>query len=283
MDNKIFDLEEEYFKKKNKEAYEALKDRKFAEVKEILKEPLEKIEPKLNEKKLLCPQNVFEAAIFLNFLEPKAVQDDFATVNYYDFYLMMAATEYNLENYEESRKFYDMALKLNPASCVARLQLLEIDKIEKKFDNYANDIKELFDYAYRRADIAKAYRNMGYYLYEIKDYENAIVSYFLSNIYELTELSMKEAKHIAKVAGINLDSKQWLSEESMAGFYDTYKVPLLPSENLIRLSGVMAEDAYSKGALNNAFFLYAILYDLTLDEDVANRIREITVMLSNKS
>lgn len=279
MENKVINLEEEYFKKKNKEAYEMLKNREFLKTKEILKEPIEKIDVKLSECKKYCPQNVFEAAIYLNFLEPKAKQEDFWKVNYYDFYLMMAASEYNLENYEESRKFYNKALAVNPASSVARLQLLEMDKLEKRFENFTDDIKAIFDYAYRRADIAKAYRNMGYYLYEIEDYENAIVAYFLSNVYEATELSMKEVKHIGEIANIDLNSKQWLSEELMGSFYDKYKIPLLPSSNLIKLARIMAEDAYSKNALKHALFLYKVVYEMTLEEEVLNKIQELTKMV----
>ena len=67
MENNIVNLEEEYFKKKNQEAYQKLVNREFKEAKEILKEPIEKIEISVKEQ-VYCPQNVFEAGIFLNFL-----------------------------------------------------------------------------------------------------------------------------------------------------------------------------------------------------------------------
>lgn len=275
MENNIVDIENEYFKKKNKEAYELLINKEFEKVVDILKEPIEKINKKLEEDKKYCPQNIFEATIFMNFLQPKLKQEDFAKINYYDFYLMNAAANYNLENFEESRKSYEKAIELNPASAIAKLQVLEMDKKEKRFDCFIDDVKNVFDFAYRRADMARAYRNVGYYLYEQKDYEMAIVAYYLSNIYQMTELSMQEVNHIAEVANIDLNEKQWLSEEMMGDFYEKYKIPLLPNQNLAKLAIIMADDAYEKKAYKAAQFTYGVAYELTLEDEYLKKIEEL--------
>ena len=264
MENNVVDIELEYFKLKNKEAYETLMKKEFAKVVEMLKEPIERIEAR-NEKKY-CPQNIFDASIYMNFLEPKAKQEDFAKINYYDFYLMRGSANYNLGKFEAASKDYEKAIEYNPASATARLQLLEIAKINKKFDTFVEDIKEFLKYAYRRVDMARAYRNIGYYLYEVKDYEMAIVAYYLSNAYEVTELSMKEVMHISEIAGIDLDSKEWLSEEIMGEFYDKYKIPLMPNPNLVKLACAIAEDSYEKKAYGVSLFAYKIAYELTLEE-----------------
>ena len=188
---------------------------------------------------------------------------------------MNAASNFNLGNLKESKEDYKKAIKFNPASSVARLQVLEIDKREKEFTTFVDDIKELFKYAYRRRDIALAYRDLGFYLFEIEDYEMAIVAYYLSNVYEVTEISMQEVKHIAETAKIDLDSKQWLSEEMMSELYDKYKVPLLPDQNLVKLSAAMAKDAYEKKAYQTSLFSYQIAYELTLEEEYAEKIKEL--------
>lgn len=276
MENNIVNLEDEFLKQRNKEALDSLLKKDFEKVKELLKEPIEKIDEKINGKKIYCPQNIFEATIFLNFLEPKAEQKDFAKINYYDFYLMMAASSYNLNEFEEAKKYYEKAIELNPASSVARLQLFEINKKEKKFDNFTEGVKEFFDYAYRRADISKAYRDVGYYLYEQKDFEMAIVAYYLSTVYELSDISMQEVRHIAEKENIDLDSKQWLSEEMMGEFYNKYKIPLLPNQKLVNLADVLANDAYEKKALRTAQFAYTVAYDLTLEEKYLDKVKELT-------
>lgn len=280
MENNVVDIEMEYFKRKNKEAYDKLVNKEFESVKELLVEPISKIneqfgEEQFKEVKKYCPQNIFEAAIFLNFLEPKAKDNDFASINYYDFYLMNAASNYNLGNLKESKIDYKKAIKFNPASSVARLQVLEIDKREKEFSTFVDDIKELFKYAYRRRDIALAYRDLGYYLVEIEDYEMAIVAYYLSNIYEVTEKSLEEIKNISETAKIDLESKQWLSEEMMGELYNKYKVPLLPDQNLVKLSVAMAKDAYEKKAYQTSLFSYQIAYELTLEEEYGEKIKEL--------
>ena len=277
MENNIVNLEEEYFKKKNKEAYQMLMNKDFKKVNEFLEEPLSKIETSVKEN-VYCPQNIFEAGILLNFLDKKVEQKDFAKINYYDFYLMSAAANYNLDLLNKSRENYIKAIAFNPASSIARLQVLEIDKRQKNFETYLEDIKEFFKYAYRRTDIARAYRDVGYYLYEIKDYDMALVAYYLSNVYEFTEKSINEIKHIGETEKIDLDSKAWLSEEMMREFHNKYKIPLMPSEKLTTLAIAMAEDASSKNANNVAKFAYQVAYELTLDEEYRKKIEEFQNM-----
>ena len=120
-----------------------------------------------------------------------------------------------------------------------------------------------------------AYRDLGFYLFEKEDYEMAIVAYYLSNVYEVTENSMNEVKHISEVAKIDIDSKQWLSEEMMSELYDKYKVPLLPNQNLVKLSIAMANDAYEKKAYQTSLFSYQIAYELTLEEEYIEKIKEL--------
>ena len=59
MEKKIVDIELEYFKHKNKEAYETLMKREFQKVVDMLKEPIGKIEKKTEDTKLYCPQKKF--------------------------------------------------------------------------------------------------------------------------------------------------------------------------------------------------------------------------------
>lgn len=277
MENNVINLEVEYFKKKNQEAYQTLMNKDFEKVNELLKEPLDKIQNSVKEN-TYCPQNIFEAGIFLNFLDKKVEQKDFANINYYDFYLISAAANYNLNLLEKSREDYVKAIEFNPASSIARLQVLEIDKRQKNYDTYLEDVKEFFKYAYRRTDIAKAYRDVGYYLYEVKDYEMALVAYYLSNVYEFTEAAINEIKHIGEVEKIDLDSKAWLSEEMMGEFSNKYKIPLLPSEKLTSLAIAMANDAESKKALPVAKFAYQVAYELTLEEEYLKKIEEMKNM-----
>jgi len=273
MENNIVNLEEEYFKKKNQEAFGMLVNKEFEKVTVALEEPLNKIENSVKEK-VYCPQNIFEAGIFLNFLGEKVEPKDFAKINYYDFYLMAGSANYNLEQFDKSKENYEKAIAFNPASSVARLQLLEIAKRQKNYDTYLEDVKDFFKYAYRRKDIAKVYRDIGYYLYDTKDYEMALVAYYLSNAYEFTELSIKEIKHIAETAQIDLDSKAWLSEEMMEEFHKKYKIPLLPSENLTSLAIAIAKDADNKKAYKAAQFAYQVAYELTLEEEYRKKAED---------
>lgn len=274
MKDNIVNLEEEYLKKKNAEAFGYLMNRQFEKTIEVLKEPLAKIKGPMIENKY-CPQNIFESGIILNFLNKKVEQKDFAKINYYDFFLMSGSAKYNLGQYDESRKDYQTALELNPASAVARLQVQEINKIQKQYDDFLDDVRELLRLAYRRADIARGYRNIGFYLYDKKDYEMALVSYFLSNVYDMSELATNEIKHIGESKGIDLNSKAWLSEEMLREFSNKYNITLTPNDKIVTFALAMAEDANKKKAFKVEKFAYQVAYELTLEEEYKKKYKEI--------
>ncbi len=273
MEQKEIDID--YFKKANTECYKLLSNKKYKEAKKALVKPIQELEEhKLNT--MYCPQNIFEAAILLNFVEKSISQKDFAKINVYDFYLMAGAASYNLGNLQEARTLYEKAIAVNPTSAVARLQIMEIDKREKQFESFLEQAKEFFKFAYRRSHIARGYRNVGYYLYEKKDFEMSIVAYYLSNVYELSELATNEVKHIAMDMNIDLNATLWLSEECLKNLLDKYGIPLLPNQELVNLAKAMAEDAKSKQAFQAEQFACQVVYDLTLETEYLDRIKEIS-------
>ena len=275
MNEKVIDFELQYFLNKQKEAQEKIKNHEFQSVIETLKEPMEKIEELANTE-IYCPQNLFESAVCLNYLGKEVHQNSFAKINFYDFYLMLAASYYNLNKLDESQKYYKMAIKLDPVSSIARQYDIEIDLKNKHYDDVLNNLQDAMYFAYTRPDIAKIYKLSGDFLRAQKDYEMSIVSYFLSIVYDINDDVANLAKEVANEAGIDIDSEEWLSEAYMKKFFNTYKIPLMPNQKLYELAKAMGDDARSKREYKAAKFSYQLAYNLMLDDELKPVLDELS-------
>ena len=274
MKENVVNFEAEYFLKKENEGQKAILDNDFTKVLDILKEPLEKID-NMQDIEMYCPQNIFDAAIFLNYLGKDVKQTSFSKVNYYDFYLMAASSHYNLGHLKEARDYYRKAIRLNPASSIARIFELTIDKELGEYDSYISNIQDALYFAYNRSDLATIYSLAGDFLAHEKDFEMAIVAYNLSVVYDLKDDTLDLISNVAKEGNIDLDSEDWLSETYMKKFYNTYKIPLMPNEKLSELASAMGDDAFHKKAYGVAKYAYKVAYELTYDEKIKAIIDEI--------
>ena len=274
MKENVVDFEIEYYLNKQKEAQEKLLNHEFEEVINLLKEPCEKID-EVYESDIYCPQNIFETAICLNYLGKEVHQNNLSKINFYDFYLMMASANYNLNNYEIARDYYRKAIKLDPASCIARYFEMEIDFKLNYYDDFISNAKDALYFAYTRPDMAKIYKLVGDYLRHEKDYEMAIVAYHLSIVYDLNDEVAKIVQDTAKEGKIDIEKEDWLSESYMNKFFNTYKIPLMPNELLYNLAKAMGDDAYGKKHYGAAKLGYKIAYELMLDEELKPILDEI--------
>ncbi len=275
MSEKIVSFELQYYVSKQKEAKKCLLERKFDEVIKILKEPIEKID-EVCKGDIYCPQNVFEAAVCLNYLEKEVHQNSFSKINFYDLYLMMGASHYNLENYSEAQRYYTMAIKLDPVSSIARQFSIDINLKVNNLDDILSSIQDAMFFAYTREDIAQIYKLTGDFLRIQKDYEMSIVAYFLSNVYTINSEIIKLAKKSAHEENIEINSEEWLSEGYMKKFHNTYKIPLLPNQKLYELAKAMGEDAYNKKQFTIARNSYQLAYNLMLDEELKPILDELS-------
>jgi len=282
IDYKLKQEDLEYLLEKQKEGINKLQKSDFNGVIRGLKEPLKKIEEVIENTNgdVYCPQNIFDTCIFLNCLGKEVKQEDFPPLNFYDFYLLNAAANFNLNNLEESKTNYEKALKLNPASDICRVQLLNIKSQKNDYENFLDDIYEAFYFAYRRVEIGHLYKYVGDYLKHIKDYEMSVVAYCLSALYDLDDEAYKCADEVSKEGKFSLEDKEWLSEEYMNNFYQKYKIPLMPNERIIQLAEQMGDDAYNKKVYPISRFSYGIAYDLTLDEKYKKILEDIQSKIS---
>lgn len=274
MKENVVSFELQYYLNILREAKKKQTNKEYKEVVKLLKEPLKKLN-EITSGEVYCPQNVFESAVMLNYLGKEVHQNNFAKVNYYDLYLMNAISNYELGNIEEAQKSFKQAIKLNPVSSIARRYDIEIDLKNKHYDDVLNNLQDAMFFAYKRPDIAKIYRLAGDYLRTQKDFEMALVSYYLSLAYDIDDNMMNNINDTAKEGEIDLESEDWLSESYMRKFLNAYKIPIMPNQKIYDLALAMGEDAYNKKAYKASKYSYQIAYDLMLDDELKPKLEEL--------
>jgi len=234
MKENVVDFEYEYYLKKEKEAKQALNKCDYEKVLNIVSEPIEKIK-KIDGLEIFCPQDEIDSAILLNLLSHDVKQTNFSKNNYYVFHFIAGLAYYNLNKFEDAIEHFKKAKELDPADIKSRIfELLVLDKLHK-YDSFINDVQEVLYFAYRDEDLSSIYEIVGNYMLNHKDYEMAILTYYISLSYLKNEKIENKLKEIEQESGISLEEQDWLSKTYMKKLYNAYKIPIGPNEKVKKI------------------------------------------------
>ena len=85
---------------------------------------------------------------------------------------------------KEANEVLGKALRWNPVNMIVRSAYMETLKRLGQMEEYGWMCVESFQYAFRKADLARCYRNMGYYLAEKELYREALGVFLLSRQFD---------------------------------------------------------------------------------------------------
>ena len=174
--------------------------------------------------------------------------------------------------YEEARESLRKAEKINPVKVGILFELAETYKIEKKFEEYLELTQKCFKFAYTRADVARCYRNIGYYCIENEDYETAVAVDNYSLFFEKSTMVQSELFYISQKTG-KLSTPP--SVEETQKILKNLEVPLGPNQDVLGIAYSMAKDAEEKQNYDIARFGYGILYELTEDDEIKAKLEAL--------
>ena len=186
---------------------------------------------------------------------------------YYVYGFLLLETK-DLENAE---KYLKKALKLNPVSSRILLELSDIYKIKApRFNKFFIYTTQALEYAYYPQDIARCYRNLGQFYMEEMNFEIAAALYNYSMKYELNPLAYTKLQHIQS-KGIKAE----LSLEECINLIESKKIQIGPNPFILERLNALSDRYDKKQDLNRALYFYELQYDLTLDEKVLEKIKDL--------
>ena len=166
---------------------------------------------------------------------------------------------------EEARKALEKGLKWNPCDMEIRTEYAETSKMQGNMEAYLEQVLENIKYCFRPKYLARAYRDLGYYFIERKQYSEATFLYYLSMRWEpeskqaASELFYIEQKAEEEIHALRTDEIKALSE--------TYEFPVGPDPRILSAAYQLGKHSLEHHEPGAEYYLQ-IVYDLTKDEEV---------------
>lgn len=91
----------------------------------------------------------------------------------------------------------EKGLLRNPLNTHLLFERAEIYKMKGDMPTYRMLTNEFLQYLYRRGDVARYFRNIGYYFVELKQWDAAVCAYTISMWWEYSDKAAAELHHIA--------------------------------------------------------------------------------------
>lgn len=189
-------------------------------------------------------------------------------------YLQYGSLLVDLQRYDEANLALEKALRWNPMSAKIMFEYAETFKILGQMEKYIEVSRKAFSVAYTKRDVARAYRNMGYYFIEQEKYQAAIGCYLLSLQYD------NESKNAqSELYYIHQKTDGAVKEPTIEELIEISEIEGIPMEVNHDVLGIAV--AYGKHFLNDgevagARGMFEIVYDLTDDEAIKDILDKLS-------
>ena len=222
--------------------------------------------------------NPLEELIFMKYIgakkELRYIPDNKPLLDLYYIYGFLLIENKEFEEAEENLK---KALQINPVSARVILELSEIYKMHTPtLNKFIIHTSDALKYAYYPQDIARCYRNLGYYYIEENQFDVATALFKYSMEYEMSIMAYTELQYIESKGN---DINMTLNEAISILEYKNIQIGVNPFvlETLEELSKEYEENRL----YNQSLYFYDLLYDITHDEKTLDKINEIREILKN--
>ena len=181
------------------------------------------------------------------------------------------------KQYEKAEEYLKKAIRINPVSARIILELTEIYKVHTyTFNEYVIRTSDALKYAYYPQDIARCYRNLGYYYVEENQMKTALALYIYSMEYEASPLAYAEIKFIqSKAENLELTLNECI--EIIKG------KNIQIGTNPFILNGLdeLIEEYEKNEPYNQLLYFLELKFNLKSDEETLAKINDIRAKLEN--
>ena len=201
-----------------------------------------------------------------------------ADIPYSEIYLLYGTVLFELKDYEKAKSVLQTALKWNPIDSQIHFEYAEVFKVTGDLEEFFNLTCEDFKLVYRSADIARCYRNLGFYFIEKELYKEAAGCYFMSILNDPeSKQAMSELYYIGTKTGKEVLQP---SEKEMKKISNKYGFPLGPDDDVAGLSFVHGKHFYEQEEYAWAKYFWSITYDLTGDDEIKKLLEGLEQQLN---
>ncbi len=188
----------------------------------------------------------------------------------FDLFYMYGSLLLEFSRFEDAENALSYALKLNPVSTRAIYEISEIYKTRGDLDKFYDNTISALSYSYSSSDLARGYRNLGYYFIEKEDFELATALFNFSLSYDYNPMAFSEIEYI-RSKGFD----ESVSDDRALELLEKNNIQTGPNPEIMNLLTNFVVNFEFMGYLNSAIFFYRIAYDLTGDEAIMDKIKSL--------
>ncbi len=187
-------------------------------------------------------------------------------VPYTRIYNMYGYILYELDKFDEAKKCLEIGLGWNPVSFKLMSEYCEILKLKDDMENFFKLTLNAFKIAFRPQNVARCFRNLGYYFAGKELYSEAKVAYIMSLQFERdSEQALKELYYVDEKTNHQLEKPPI---EKLKEFSEEYGFPIGADLNVLNLAFENGKKSLENRNPGLARYFFNILYDLTNDPDI---------------
>lgn len=187
-----------------------------------------------------------------------------SSIRYSEMYYQYGSLLIDLKRYDDAQKALEKGLKWNPVSTQIAFERTETFKLRGMMEEYYQATRDIFKIAFRPSDLARCYRNLGYYYVEKGELQVAVCCLVFSIPFSSSDLVQSELFYI-----YSLDHKLIMNPDmqTIQINFKGYDIPLGPDEGVISLAYYFAKQSIEQGQKELAQYFISILISL-LGEDI---------------
>lgn len=181
------------------------------------------------------------------------------------------------QQYEKAELYLKKAIKINPVSSRIILELTEIFKVHTyTYNEYYIRTIDALKYAYYPHDIARCYRNLGYYYIEENKMKTAMALFMYSMEYDLSPIAYREIKYIQ-----SKNKELELSLDECLEIIENKNIPIGANPYIIESLEKLAAEYEENKLFHQAEYFYNLLYKITEEEEILEKINDCNKQLNN--
>ena len=189
----------------------------------------------------------------------------------FDLYYIYGTLLFENDEYAKAEEYLLKALRINPVSSKTILYLADIYKSKTRtYNRFFLYNVDALKFAYNNEDIARAYRNFGFFYVEENQLDIAAAFYDYSLNFDFNKQAFRELEYL-KSRGINTEIDDEDARETIAS--KNIQVGVNPF--ILDTLKVISTDLENRKYYSGALYFYRILYDLTKDNLILGKINSI--------
>ena len=189
----------------------------------------------------------------------------------FDLYYIYGTLLLENDDFAKAEENLLKALRINPVSSKTILSLADIYRSKTRtYNRFFLYNVDALKFAYKNEDIARAYRNFGFFYVEENQLDIAAVFYDFSLNFDFNRQAFRELEYL-KSRGINTE----IDRKDAENVIESKKIQVGVNPFILDTLRIICADLENRKYYRGALYFYRILYDLTKDNHILGKINSI--------